>query len=63
MVQIDEEALEAAHYCIRGRTVNTPQQAHRALRSAIETYLNALPKPATPFEQAIQYRKITGMDV
>lgn len=54
---IDEKALNAAWENIPNYDVELNH-----LRLSIETYLSHLPKPSSPYEQAIMYRKLVEME-
>lgn len=60
--QIDGAALQAAHAAMRGKPVCPTDNAITTLRLGIETFLSNLPKPSLPYDQALQYRKMTGME-
>lgn len=59
MIDDHELALNAA--CAEWNKVSSKWN-DKSVRGIIDTYLSALPKPETPYDQAILYRKLVGME-
>ncbi len=55
---IDDELFEKAHEATCGKGFTVKEGA----RHLLEYYLLHLPKPSMPYDQAIAYRKLAGME-
>lgn len=55
---IDENVYKIALEAPKGKGLTVED----GVRLFLETYLSKLPKPQSPYEQAILYRKLVGME-